>query len=383
MATRTDLEQIAREGVAAYQRGDLRSAFQAFGEVTRSGQASAQMWLMLAQVASGLGEIVPAQRALDEVLKDDGRNPFALLMRGDLYAAAGDERASVAFYRMGVNACAALPDLPGDLPQRRAKAERAIETANQRFDAHLLGELKAAGHDRLPPRMHEALRIANGECGVQLQQPTSFYYPGLPQRAWYEADDFAWASAVEAKADAIRTEAEAALAAGAGIAPYVTAAADRPSRGHSLLDDARWSAFYLWRDGAPVAGQSERCPEAMAGLASTPMPVIAGRSPMALFSILRPGTHIQPHHGMLNTRLICHLPLIVPDGCRLRVGNETRAVVPGKLMIFDDSIEHEAWNDGDAVRVVMLFEIWRPELDASERAALTAMYQAIGNYGSG
>ena len=383
MATRTDLEQIARHGVAAYQRGDLRAAFTAFGEVTRSGQASPQMWLLLAHAASGLGEIDPAQRALDEVLKDDGRNPFALLMRGDLYAAAGDERASVAFYRMGVSACAALPSLPGDLPQRRAKAEGAIIAANQRFDAHLLGALKAAGHDHLPPRMNEALRIANGECGVQLQQPTSFYYPGLPQRAWHDAADFGWAAAVEAKAERIRAEAEAALAAGAGITPYVTAAADRPSRGHSLLDDARWSAFYLWRDGAPVAGQSEHCPEAMAALASPPMPAIAGRSPMALFSILRPGTHIQPHHGMLNTRLICHLPLIVPDGCRLRVGNETRAVVPGKLMIFDDSIEHEAWNDGDAVRVVMLFEIWRPELDASERAALTAMYQAIGNYGSG
>ena len=383
MATRTDLEQMARDGVAAYQRGDLRAAFTAFGEVARSGQASPQMWLMLAQAASGLGEIDPAQRALDEVLKDDGRNPFALLMRGDLYAAAGDERASVAFYRMGVNACAALPSLPGDLPLRLAKAEGAIAAANQRFDAHLIGALKAAGHDHLPPRMNEALRIANGECGVQLQQPTSFYYPGLPQRAWYDAADFGWAAAVEAKAERIRAEAESALAAGAGIAPYVTAAADRPSRGHSLLDDARWSAFYLWRDGAPVVGQSEHCPEAMAGLAGAPMPVIAGRSPMALFSILRPGTHIQPHHGMLNTRLICHLPLIVPDGCRLRVGNETRAVVPGRLMIFDDSIEHEAWNDGDAVRVVMLFEIWRPELDASERAALTAMYQAIGNYGSG
>ena len=73
---------------------------------------------------------------------------------------------------------------------------------------------------------------------------------------------------------------------------------------------------------------------------------------MALISILKAGTHIPPHHGMINTRLICHIPLVVPKGCRLRVGAETREVVEGRAMIFDDSFEHEAWNDGDAVRGV-------------------------------
>jgi aspartyl/asparaginyl beta-hydroxylase (cupin superfamily) len=120
----------------------------------------------------------------------------------------------------------------------------------------------------------------------------------------------------------------------------------------------------------------------MAVLRSPPMPYIAGRSPMALFSRLRPHTHIPPHWGMLNTRLICHIPLIVPLGCRLRVGNEVRNVEAGKAMIFDDSIEHEAWNDSDETRIVLLFEIWRPELDAAERAALTAMFEAIATYES-
>ena len=101
---------------------------------------------------------------------------------------------------------------------------------------------------------------------------------------------------------------------------------------------------------------------------------------MALFSVLKAKTHIPPHWGMLNTRLIVHLPLIVPSDCRLRVGNEIRPVEAGKAMIFDDSIEHEAWNDSDETRVVLLFEIWRPELDAGERRALTAMMEAINAY---
>jgi aspartyl/asparaginyl beta-hydroxylase (cupin superfamily) len=118
----------------------------------------------------------------------------------------------------------------------------------------------------------------------------------------------------------------------------------------------------------------------MAALAEVPLPLIRGRAPIAMFSVLRAGTHIPPHNGMINTRLICHLPIIAPQGCRLRVGNEIRAVESGRTMIFDDTIEHEAWNDGDATRVVLLFEIWRPELDEAEKAALTALFQAIDAY---
>ena len=105
-------------------------------------------------------------------------------------------------------------------------------------------------------------------------------------------------------------------------------------------------------------------------------------SPMALYSVLKARTHIPPHWGMLNTRLIVHLPLIVPPDCRLRVGNEIRPVEAGKAMIFDDSIEHEAWNDSDQTRVVLLIEIWRPELSAAECAALTTLFEGIGSYPS-
>jgi aspartyl/asparaginyl beta-hydroxylase (cupin superfamily) len=129
-----------------------------------------------------------------------------------------------------------------------------------------------------------------------------------------------------------------------------------------------------------VEENAGRCPLIMRLLELPPIPRIKRRSPMALISILRPGTHIPPHTGMLNTRLICHIPLVVPPGCRLRVGAETRDVVEGKAMIFDDSIEHEAWNDGDAVRAVLLFEIWRPEISEDEKVALTAMFEAVTGY---
>src|SRR3546814_10408720 len=83
----------------------------------------------------------------------------------------------------------------------------------------------------------------------------------------------------------------------------------------------------------------------MAAIAAIPQPRISERTPNAMFSLLAPGKHIPPHTGVANTRLVCHLPLIVPDGCWFRVGAETREWKRGAAWVFDDKIEHEAAND--------------------------------------
>ena len=377
---RTALEDAAGRGVAALQRGDFAAARAAFLEITDSGTGSAQAWLFLAQACHGLDDRETALRALDEVLKLDRRNAFALLMKGDLYTRGGDDRAAVSFYKMGLRLAEAMPQMPGDLGERVARARLAVEQAEQRFDRHLTEALEAHGIVEKPPRFAEALAIAAGDQPVYLQQPTSFYYPALPQQAWYSPADFPWAAELEGAAPEMRAEIEAVLAEDVGLVPYVEEHGERASRGHSLLNDARWSAFHLWKNGERVEENAGRCPLTMRMLELPPMPRIKQRSPMAMISILRPGTHIPPHHGMLNTRLICHIPLVVPDKCRLRVGPETRQVVEGQAMIFDDSFEHEAWNDSDQVRAVLLFEIWRPELSGDERAALTAMYESVSGY---
>jgi aspartyl/asparaginyl beta-hydroxylase (cupin superfamily) len=121
----------------------------------------------------------------------------------------------------------------------------------------------------------------------------------------------------------------------------------------------------------------------MAALARAPLPHVRGRDPMVLFSVLKPGAHIPPHSGFLNSRLICHLPLIVPQGCRLRVGNDLREWEKGKAWVFDDSIEHEAWNPSRETRVILLFDIWRPELTDEERGLVAALLEAMDSFGSG
>ena len=377
---RQALEAEAQRGVAALQRGDFAVARDAFAIVTQSASASPQAWLLYAQACYGCDDRARALAALDEVLAQDAANPFALLMKGDIFTRRGDDRAAVSFFRMAIRRCAQLPELPGDLPQRLARARVAVAEAEERFDKRLHDVLEERGIHEIPPRFAESLAIASGEQPVYLQQPTSFYFPGLPQQAWYPRELFPWIAEIEAAVPDMRREIERVLADEQGLEPYVQEQSERASRGHSLLNDARWSAFHLWKDGEPVEENSRRCPLTMRLLELPPIPHIRRRSPMALISILRPGTHIPPHTGMLNTRLICHVPLVVPPGCRLRVGCETREVVEGRAMIFDDSFEHEAWNDSDSVRAVLLFEIWRPEISDEEKVALTALFEAVTGY---
>jgi aspartyl/asparaginyl beta-hydroxylase (cupin superfamily) len=219
-----------------------------------------------------------------------------------------------------------------------------------------------------------------GKKQLYLQQPSSFYFPGLPQRQFYERSEFPWLAEVENAAPAMQEELRAVLADGQDFAPYVEASSDRPRAANPLINDPSWGAFYFWRNGEKVGANASRCPATMAALELAPMPRIDKRSPIALWSLLKPGTHIQPHHGLLNTRLICHIPLIVPDDCAIRVGNETRAWRTGEALIFDDSFEHEAWNKSADTRIILLLEIWRPEISAEERAALTTIFETINNY---
>jgi hypothetical protein len=377
---RQSLESAAQRGVVALQNGDFQAARDAFSAVTGSGAGSSQAWLFYAQACEGLDDRATALAALDQVLADNAGNPFALLMKGDMLAREGDDRASVSFYRMGLRRAAELQQLPGDLPERVRRAQAAVAAAEARFESELENVLARRGIDAVPRRFAEALAIASGKQPLYLQQPTSFYFPGLPQQAWYSRDSFPWVAELESAASLMRAEIEQVLADEQGIEPYVQEEAKRASRAHSLLNDARWSAFHLFKHGERVEENAARCPLIMRLLELLPIPKIEGRSPMALISILNPGTHIPPHHGMINTRLICHIPLVVPTGCRLRVGAETREVVEGQAMIFDDSFEHEAWNDGDSARAVLLFEIWRPEISEDEKVALTAMFEAVTGY---
>ena len=101
---------------------------------------------------------------------------------------------------------------------------------------------------------------------------------------------------------------------------------------------------------------------------------------MSFFSALKPGVHIPPHNGATNARLTVHLPLIIPPDCGLRVGEETHVWEPGKLVLFDDTIRHEAWNFSDRLRVVLIFDVWHPLLSALERDLVVRITSALMDF---
>lgn len=378
MLSPAEVDQLIRDGVAAMQRGAARDARRAFEQVAAAGGDVPPPWLLIAQACRLDRDEAGERDALDRLLADQPRHLRGLIMRADQLARAGDVRGAHSFYALAVQVADGAGTLPPSLAADIARARSAIANSADLYRAHLDDALaeRGFGPGTRTPRLEMALALMNGTRELYVQQPTSFYFPELPQRQFYERAEFDWAAALEAETDAIRSELEAVLATDPAFPAYVEQAPNRPTKVHRLVGNPDWGAFHLLK-GGPVPGNAERCPRTIAALARTPQPEIAGRSPMALFSLLKPGTHIFPHNGLLNTRLICHLPLIVPEGCRFRVGNEVRQWQEGELLIFDDSIEHEAWNDGNSIRVILLFEIWRPEIGAEDRAGLTALFEAI------
>ncbi|WP_120716867.1 aspartyl/asparaginyl beta-hydroxylase domain-containing protein [Tsuneonella amylolytica] len=372
------MDALARleAAVDAFRARDFARAVEGLRQAAAEVPAEAMPWELLANAEAATGNDQAAMAALDRRLALDPRNIAALLLKGQLLEREGDRRAADANYQAAINQEAAGGACPPQMRGALGHARAFIAESRNRYAEYLrdtIGEPPTA-------RVAMALDLLAGNREVFLQQPSVFYFPELPQRQFFEPEEFAWLEPMLAALPAMQAELEAVEAEKGGFAPYVVAQPNRPLPNNRLLDDPAWSAFWFWRQGAMVDENAARCPATMAALEHAPMPRIEGRSPVAHWSRLQPGAHIAPHHGMLNTRLICHIPIRTAPACVLRVGNEVREWRDGVPLIFDDSIEHEARNGGDGVRTVLLFEIWRPEIAEDERAALTQLFATIAAY---
>lgn len=381
-----DLEAAWRDGARALREGRPADALVLLHRITAAGQATSVVWLGVAMAHRALGDGPAELGALGEALKLEPRNIRALMMSGDHHAAAGDTRAADAYYRAVVKIAITSDGVDPALRPEIGRAHDMSQKYAAAYEAHLLKELTSRASLDGPQarRVRQSIDLLLGKSEIYLQQPRHYYFPELPNIAYADRAAFPWMDKVEAATGEIRAELLRVLEEDGAFTPYVEAEPNRP-----LFDDQgmtgnpAWSAFYLWKAGAPVPENVARCPAAVAALEEAPLCRIPGRTPSILFSLLRPGARIAPHHGFTNARFICHLPLIVPDGCAMRVGAETRAWTEGMACAFDDSVEHEAWNSNpDRLRVVMIFDIWRPELSETERELVSALLQAVDAYGA-
>jgi aspartate beta-hydroxylase len=381
----SDLKAAWRDGARALREGRPAEALNLLHQITAAGQATSAVWLGVAIAHRTLGDGEKELAALKQGLELDPRDIRALIMTADHYAAAGDARAANAYYgavvKVAVDAGAVEPGLQAEV----GRAHHMTQQFGAAYEAHLLKELASRPLDRPEARrFRQSLDLLLGKSEIYLQQPRHYYFPELPNIGYADRATFLWMDRVEAATDDIRADLLRVLEEDGAFTPYIEPEPNRPQFGDNpLTGNPAWSAFYLWKGGAPVPENIARCPSVMPALADAPLCQIPGRTPSILFSLLRPGAHIAPHHGFTNARYICHLPLIVPDGCAMRVGAETRAWTEGKACAFDDSIEHEAWNKHpDRLRVVMIFDVWRPELSETERELVSALLQAVDAYGA-
>jgi aspartate beta-hydroxylase len=366
---------------AALGRGDYSGAAEQFARLVAAGPVDAPTWFGLSLAHRKLGAPAKEKIALERVLALDGTYLPALIGTGDFHTRQGDERAASSYYEAAIRLASAQRSLSPEWRRELQRVEGAMRAITGRFEAHLLTALSAHMNGAGTEGFGRALDLLLGKRQVYLQQPKYFYFPELPQIQFYARQEFPWAAALETATPHIRADLDALLEQGAGFEPYIQKVPDRPTFSvNPLLNSLDWSAFFLVRDGREVADNAARCPATMAALAQVPLCRIAGRTPSILFSLLRPGARIRPHHGFTNARLICHLPLIVPPDCALRVGSETRPWREGELLVFDDSMEHEAWNLSNELRVVLLFDVWRPELTPTERSLVAATLEAVSQF---
>ncbi len=379
-----DLAGLTRTAMQALQQGRADDALQLFEQASALPQANASVWLGLAFANARLGRDEATLVAVDKALELEPRNLRVLIFKGDHHTEMKRSRKALVFYQAALKVASTLTEIPRDIQEGLQRAQSRVQQFAGEYEHYLQDALKEKGYSagKAPKRFEQALQIAFGKQDIYYQQPTRFYYPGLPQIQFYERGAFPWLEDLEARHAAIRAELDSVLAQPEDFSPYLQSDPDAVNfNDTSNLDNADWGAFYFYQQGRKVEENAQRCPATMAALDAAPLPQVEGSTPHALYSRLAGQTRIPPHCGLINTRLICHLPLIVPENCGgLRVGNETEYWEEGRAYVFDDSMEHEAWNDTDQERVVLLFDIWRPELSEEERTLVGALLQSVQDY---
>jgi aspartyl/asparaginyl beta-hydroxylase (cupin superfamily) len=380
-----DSSALVSDAERAVAAGDLRRAVTLLSEAAEGRPDDPQLWMKVAALHRATGS---PQAALDAVHRALAVTPLdftMLLMKASLLHRLGHPDAGEAWG----HALAQIPqgDLPPQIAAVVAEGEKHhaawVDAREERLKSAMAAAEQAAD-DEERQRIRRFRDNAVGRTKTFHSTPTHFNFPGLAQREFHPRRLFPWLDELEKATETITEELRAVMVAErTELVPYIQYDDHLPlAQWRPLNRNPDWTAIHLWRNGKRVEANARHCPRTLKLLEGFPQPEVRGSGPNAMFSLLAPGTRIPPHVGVSNARLVCHLPLIVPDGCWFRVGAETRYWQRGEAFVFDDTIEHEALNPSDELRIVFIFDIWHPDLSAAEREAVAAMIGAEGGVGA-
>ena len=215
------------------------------------------------------------------------------------------------------------------------------------------------------------------------QKPSFLFFPGLPATPYLDKGLIPEIEDLEARTSDIRAELLALLPSAAGRERVFHTGELEEANLRGLEEPPSWNGYYFFRHGERRADNCAACPKTAAALDALPLSRVPGHGPEVLYSVFSPGTHLLPHCGVTNTRVVGHLPLLIPEDCALRVGGEDHHWREGEVVVFDDTYDHEAWNRSGRTRVVMIFDLWNPFLTQAERAVLAELVVAMGEFRAG
>jgi aspartate beta-hydroxylase len=362
-------------GLIAIGQRDSATALHYLDRAVAAAPDAPAIWFNHCQAHETAGDLERGLASLDRALSIDAYYVPALIKKAELLERLQRQTEAVALYRAILAASPALESLPEAARQALSHGLELVRADDARRAAALEEPLSDVERAFPEADLGRALAYAGQRTGrrkVYVQQPVSGHFPYLPAIEFFPRDDFPWLEEIEARTPQITRELLSLLAnPEEGFRPYVAFEAGQPVNQWAELNHSRrWSAYFLWEDGIRRDENCARCPETVAALEALPLLDLPGKGPTAMFSILEPRTRIPPHTGSNNVRTTVHLPLVVPEGCGFRVGSESRRWQVGTAFAFDDTIEHEAWNDSDEPRFILIFDVWNPFLTEAERAAV-------------
>uniref|UniRef100_A0A674AP35 Aspartate beta-hydroxylase n=1 Tax=Salmo trutta TaxID=8032 RepID=A0A674AP35_SALTR len=286
-----------------------------------------------------IGDNKGAKRIYEEVLATAPSDGFAKVHYGFILKSENKIAESIPFLRDGLES-----GDPG--------------TDDGRFYFHLGDALQRMGDDSAY-KWYERGHLRGHFASVW--QRSLYNVDGLKAQPWWTPKDTGYMDLVktlERNWRIIRDEAQSVMDKTTGL--FV------PEE-ENLREKGEWGQFTLWQQGESCRSVPKTC-----GLLERYPEATGCKRGQIKFSVMQPGTHVWPHTGPTNCRLRMHLGLVIPKtGCKIRCTNDTRAWEEGKVLIFDDSFEHEVWQDADSYRLIFIVDVWHPELTQYQRQTLS------------
>ncbi len=384
------LGYVAARCLASAQLGEAERLYRELLAVQPQDDAGI---LGLARCRLAAGDAGAARGLLADLL---ARQPDAFVARFHYAEAcehAGDAADALAHYFRAIsdaqargrwlNDATTHPSLRVPLQRAMARVDQGRYALYQQVLEPLRQRYGAAALRRVERCLRIYLHMEPADYPDARQRPNFLYFPELPTTPYLPTASMPWLDALQACTAAIREEMLAQLDAQHGFEPFLRFHKPEEVKGYLTGRDGKgnWNAYFFYRHGERYDDNCARCPQTAAALDAAPLLRIREHAPEICYSLLTPGSHILPHRGVTNTRIVVHLPLLVPPDAALDVGGERHAWQEGRAVAFDDTYEHEAWNRSESNRVIVLMDAWNPWLDEAERAAVADLVVAIGEFG--